>query len=346
MTDSPSHLSDSPSPDPMIWVGGLLSLAVGVAIFVMNRQAPSDSPDEPPPIAEVSMEDAPHPLAFPPLPADEDRLARARAEKYGAARRTLDDQPEASEAQKALIELVQQANRRQFDGGEEAGAGDGAALSRRISVAANNVIQSLSYDTFPAAGEPLYTACREGLASLLAAVRRGDVDFERAKQDPPTSEFETYRSNCGNLLGVLAERGLVGESGEWAEPEDKSKVVFSVLQRVRWAHMTHDRRPALLQLTPAERALYLRWRIESPRAFPMAQRQKFLSQLTADKGLLSEYDTQLAWARLEWAAGRSDAAESRLRNALEGADRQASARYRRALEWLASQEAKSSNEDG
>jgi hypothetical protein len=78
----------------------------------------------------------------------------------------------------------------------------------------------------------------------------------------------------------------------------------------------------------------------------MVDRQHFLSQLAADKGLLPDYDVQLAWARLEWAAGRADAAEKRLEDALDGATPEARERYRRALDWLSSHEAKPSNEDG
>jgi hypothetical protein len=346
MTDAPSHLSESPSPDPMIWLGGLLSIAAGVALFVAIQPGPSeDAPDDAPP-TDPSMAEAPHPLAFPPLPANPEMLERARADKYGEARQTLEQNAEAAEVQQKLIDLVRQANRTQFTAGDEESDGDRKALSRRISVAANEVIRFLSYDTFPAAGRPVYEACRQGLAELLEAVRAGDIDVSVAETKPPDSDFETYRANCGMLLPVLSNRGLVLESGEWAQPVEQSKAIFSVLQRVRWAHMTHDRRPFLLQLTPEERALYLRWRIESPRAFSMVDRQQFLSQLAADKGLLPDYDVQLAWARLEWAAGRADAAAKRLNDALDGATPEARDRYRRALDWLSSHEAKPSNEDG
>jgi hypothetical protein len=346
MTDAPSHLSESPSPDPMIWLGGLLSIAAGVALFVAIQPGPSDeAPDDAAPTGP-SMDEAPHPLAFPPLPANPQTLEGARADKYGEARQTLEQNAEAAEVQQKLIDLVREANRKQFSAGESGSDEERKRLSRRISVAANEVIRHLSYDTFPAAGRPVYTACRRGLAALLEAVRSGDIDFGAAETEAPASDFDTYRSNCGMLLPVLSNRGLVLENGEWAEPVEQSKTIFSVLQRVRWAHMTHDRRPFLLQLTPEERALYLRWRIESPRAFSMVDRQHFLSQLAADKGLLPDYDVQLAWARLEWAAGRADAAEKRLEDALDGATPEARERYRRALDWLSSHEAKPSNEDG
>lgn len=315
--------SGPPGMEAAVVAGAVLSLVVGLGIFWAQSQRAGPSESE---YAAPRVESGEHPLAFPPLRIDEGRLADSRREKYGEAREAL---KRAGEPHRKLIGLVRQANAAQF-GNSEIPA---QALTAQISATANEVIPYTTYDGFPAAGRPVFEACREGLSALQEALGSGDLTPKQAREHPEGPEFDSYRQNCGQLYGTLVDRGLMEERGRWSEPVSLQRDLFEILQRYRWAHIIRSRRQPHLQLTEYERRLFFRWRIEDPEAFPQPKRQEFLSRVREDPSLIPDYDVPMAAARLAWGTGRPEEAADVLRSGIE-AHPQRAERYRRALTWL------------
>ena len=79
------------------------------------------------------------------------------------------------------------------------------------------------------------------------------------------------------MLAELSRRGLVDAKGQWASPQ--KQLLARLLQHYRWANMAKFHAPALEQLSPRERDVFMRWRVEDARAFPAEQRRKHLASL-------------------------------------------------------------------
>jgi hypothetical protein len=230
---------------------------------------------------------------FAPLSIDEARLQQARDQRHGAARpdRVVDEIAR-------LQARVRAANLLQFPGEDPVTAEQVERIEREIFYLANEVLPGTGLPGFVVSGESLFTACQEGLEELLLALRRGNLDLDRARRDPPSPRFDAYRENCGNALEMLVDHGLVTPDGRWRQAHGPR--IFEVLMRFRWAHIIHSHLPARAQLSRYEYELLLRWRVEDPYAFPASQRRQFLEEL---KAILPDYDTNLAQARID-AEGR------------------------------------------
>lgn len=301
--------------DATVLVGGLLTLTAGFAFFWVLTSEPPLEPN------------ADHPFAFAPLEIDDDKLERQRKAKFGRAREALDRGELES-----FFDLVRELNRSQFRADD---ASEQRDLGRTLAFRAENIIESTGYDAFVAAGEPLFEDCLEGLDRLLEAMRSGALEVEQARDEPPASEFEGYRDSCGNVLPTLLDRGLVEPSGAWAPPEHRSRVLADLLQRLRWASLNRNTRRPLVQLTDYGRRILMRWRIESE-AYPVQKRLEYLAQLEKDSGLLDDYDSTLARAKLAYLVQGAQPAAEILTEALEQSDSD-HPDYRRRLEWLQNQ---------
>lgn len=242
---------------------------------------------------EISEDD----IVFEPLQVDRDRLLEERKE------RASDVQPErAGDDLERLRESARQANEMSFQSSTKV---ERETLNEKLSVYANQIMPAYGYDGFVYSAEPLFIECGKGLEELLDAVQRGQISIDDANQDLPEDTFERYRKNCGNVLPMLVEQGLVTEEGEWSV--EAGPAIFDVLNRYRWAHIIDDRRRAIMQLTPYEREILMRWRIEDAEAFDNAERWRFLEQA---RGLLDDYN-------VAWAAGVLSMRDGNLEQALD-----------------------------
>ncbi len=229
------------------------------------------------------------PIRFAPLLIDLPRLKRERREQQSEA--------QLGEVERELTHLysvVRQANTAQFPQQDSQTQTDLVLLMAEITFAADEVLPASGVRGFTAAGEPIFTACNEGIEELLKAIRVNNVSLEEAKTNPPPARFQNYRENCGNALPMLLQHGLVTTDGRWAKPD--ASTIFDILNRYRWAHITHARLPARLQLAQYEYELLMRWRIEDPHAFSKDERQRFISQAAAE---IRDYDATLAKTLLE-----------------------------------------------
>lgn len=313
-----SEVSPKQAPrglDATVLVGGLLTLAAGFAFFWVLTSEPPLEPE------------ADHPFAFAPLEIDEEKLERQRKAKFGRAREALDRAELGS-----FFDLVRELNRGQFPPDD---ASEQRDLGRTLAYRAENIIESTGYDAFVAAGEPLFEDCLEGVDRLLEAVRSGALEIEQARDEPPASEFEGYRDSCGNFLPTLLDRRLVEDSGAWASPEDRSRILADLLQRLRWASLNRNTRRPLVQLTDYGRRILMRWRIESE-AYPVQKRLEYLAELDEDPGLVDDYDSTLARAKLAYLVQGPQPAAEILTEALEQSDSD-HPDYRRRLDWLRDQ---------
>lgn len=269
--------------DPVLIVAfALCAVLIGGLYFVMI--APSGGGET------VSEESGPEQsYRFRAMTIDRARLAAARDQRQGEAH--LERAPQEIAR---LQELVREANLMQFPADPPLTGEAVDKIEREIIYAANEVIPATGFPGFVTAGESMFEACLQGLEELLLAVRRGNVEMERARQDPPTPRFKTYRENCGNALDILIEHGLVTPEGRWRQAHGPT--IFELLMRFRWAHMIHTHMAARVQLPRYEYELLLRWRVEDPYAFPASQRRIFLQELAT---MLPDYDTALAEARID-----------------------------------------------
>jgi hypothetical protein len=303
--------------DPSLLAAGVVSLALAGLFYwaVTGGEAEQEPPE---------------PMEFAPIEIDEDRLDRVRAKKYGEARKALTANPAD-----ALLSAARRLNDLQFDETRE-GRQKLQKLARKISYMANDVIPRTGYDGYIAAGEPMFSACQQGLDELLSAIASGSIPFEKASTNPPADRFETYRNNCGPILPLLEKRRIVTREGEWRQPADRYRTITQILQRFRWATTIRDRRPALMQLTDYERRLLMRWRIEDPEAYPAEKRRSFLARIEREEGLVEDYDTALARATLAWQLDDRERAAKLLRKALrEHPDR--SKHYEWRIRWIEDQ---------
>lgn len=255
--------------DPTIGIT-LLLLLIGVVGFAAYRVMTAP---------EISDED----IGFEPLVVDTDRLLEEREERAQGA-----DAERAGENLERLRATARKANAMSFGSPSQV---ERKTTSKTLSILADQIIPAYGYDGFIYSAEPLFIECGKGLEELLEAIRRGQITAEEASSALPEDTFEAYRNNCGNVLPVLLEQGLVSSEGEWTS--ESGPAIFDVLNRYRWAHVINDRRRAIRQLTPYEQEILMRWRIEDARAFDTSERWRFLEQA---RNLLEDYD-------VNWAAG-------------------------------------------
>lgn len=314
---------EAPAFPQALVIGAVVTLGAGWGAWAMMGESP---PTEAPEPAESSL------LEFPPLEFDVQALKRQRAEKYDGAREALQSDAARKDVDE-LHELVRRANKLQFQDASVDGSGE--KLTKKISVTANRVVTYTGFEGFVAAGGSLYSKCQNGLTGLLRAIRGGGLALKEAKETPPRQRFGDYRANCGRVLPMLLNRGLVVADGRWAEPAAQHRRLFDLLQRYRWASIISDRKPPLEQLTEEGRRVIMRWRIESD-AYPLEARRRFLERVAQSSSLLPDYDTVVARARLEVAAGNLGEAVSHLRSVLQSEDPKDADRYRRMLRVLES----------
>ncbi|MGM0558420.1 MAG: hypothetical protein ACQEVA_18695 [Myxococcota bacterium] len=280
--------------DPVIGIT-VLVLVLGVVGFAVYKHQTAP---------EVSEED----ITFEPIRVETDRLLAERKE------RSAEIEPDrAGKDLERLRETARKANEMSFGSPSRL---DQQETQKRLSIYANQIIPAYSYDGFIYSAEPLFIECGKGLESLLEAIRRGQITVERARENPPADTFESYRENCGNVLPILIEQGLVTRDGEWTS--ESGPAIFDVLNRYRWAHVIDDRRKAMTQLTPYEQEILMRWRIEDARAFELADRWRFLDQA---RELVPSYE-------VNWAAGVLSLRENNLEQALDYFEKAAAANER------------------
>lgn len=230
-----------------------------------------------------------NPTQFPPLIIDHQRLNKERRLQQSEARLGSVEQE-----LNHLYAVVRRANLAQFPSTANEARPDLVILNAEVTFAADEVLPASGIRGFTAAGEPLFAACNEGIEELLKAIRRQSIPLEEARRNPSPARFQKYRENCGNALPLLLQHGLVDSTGRWSKPY--APVLFEILNRYRWAHITHARLPARLQLAPYEYELLMRWRIEDPDAFPIAERRKFIHQASSE---ISDFDPVLAETLLD-----------------------------------------------
>ena len=255
--------------DPSIGIT-VLVLLIGVVGFAAYRVMTAP---------EISEQD----IGFEPLVVDTDRLLQERKQRAKGI-----DSERAGKNLDRLRATAREANAMSFGSPSQV---ERKTTSKTLSILADEIIPAYGYDGLIYSAEPLFIECRKGLEERLEAIRRGQISAEKASSAPPEETFAAYRNNCGNVLPVLLEQGLVTSEGEWTS--ESGPAIFDVLNRYRWAHIIDDRRPALKQLTPYEQEILMRWRIEDAEAFETSERWRFLEQA---ENLLDDYD-------VNWAAG-------------------------------------------
>jgi len=155
---------------------------------------------------------------------------------------------------------------------------------------------------------------------------------DRATTDPPFDAFGVYRRNCGNLLGELHRRGLVDDEARWTF--ERAPVVAAIMQRYIFASL-NTRTPPANQLTAPERELFLRWRIETPGAFSLKERLRYVDEIDS---YLPDYPAEAALF-LVLASEDLPRAKSILRNRISSS----SAHRARHVAWLEQLEKKGSS---
>ncbi|QDG54509.1 hypothetical protein FIV42_28325 [Persicimonas caeni] len=286
-------------------IAGLLICALLAAGFAYWRMGPA---------REVTDED----FQFPELTVNQQKLEQQRQEKYA----DVNLQQVQGEWQE-LIAAARQVHRAQFGGVSQEEQLKRAAT---VKVWANETVLGSGFDAFVVTGEPVFRECATGLDTLLGAIQSGQVTMDEAKANPPAEEFAAYRDNCGKLLPVLVERGLVTEEGKWSSKV--SPHIVDLLNRYRWAHIIHDQKDPWAQLTKEGALAFARWRVEDAIGYTLEERQKFLAKLARQ---FPNYNAGFAYGMLAYKAGDYE-------KALEYFDRLAKAQprsdYQRYAEYL------------
>jgi hypothetical protein len=192
---------------------------------------------------------------FPELTIEKQKLEKQRKKQLAKA-----DVKRESKAVSKLLAAVRKLNLGQFPGQDSP-----TDISASIEYRASDVVVEFGYDGFMGIGQILFTRCHKGLSTLLDAVRNRAVSLDKAQKNPPDS-FELYRQYCGRVLPHLLKFGLLKPSGEWSHGEE-SKLIFDVWQRYRWASLIESMREPYALLTPYEREVLFRWRIERASGF-------------------------------------------------------------------------------
>jgi hypothetical protein len=235
-------------------------------------------------------------FAFEPIAIDLQKLEAQREEKFKTVH--LDRAPRRW---KTLLETARDANRIQF--ATAASPMEASTLRGKLRFHANEVIPATGYDGFVAATQPLRQECLAGLEELLAALRSGELSMEQARKNPPANQFSRYRDNCGKMLPMLVEHGLVTPEGNWSS--DDAPIIVDILSRFRWAHIIANQRSPWRQLTPYEAKIFSRWRIEQARGYSLAKRLEFVEEIGQ---IFPNYPTEYARGVLAFQAGDIESA--------------------------------------
>lgn len=282
-------------------LAGVLICALLAAGFAYWRMGPA---------REVTDDD----FKFPELTVNLQKLERQRQEKYA----DVNLQQVENEWQQ-LIAAAREVHRGQFaDISQE----EQLKRAATVKVWANETILGSGFEGFVATGEPIFRECAAGLQELLGAVQKGEISLEKAQEELPGDRFTTYRDNCGNLLPVIAERGLVTEDGKWASKN--APVIADLLNRYRWAHIIHDQKDPWSQLTKEGARTLARWRVEDAKGYTVEQRRKFLSTLSSQ---FPDYNAEFALGLLAYRAGETQKALEHFERLAEAQPRSDFQRY-------------------
>jgi hypothetical protein len=157
-----------------------------------------------------------------------------------------------------------------------------SALNDRFVVDVSQYLAVHGPRAYRAVGWVLADAFREALDGCLAEARAQGVPpwTLLAGDDPRVAE---WRQRLGNFFSLARRSGLVDELGELREDPTLPIVLF----RYRWLAFAEDSSgPSLM--TPYERVVMWRWRIEAAQGIPTMQRLAMLDQIESD------YDGPLA----------------------------------------------------
>ena len=249
-----------------------LFVALGWALLGSGRSA---APEE---ASQGALEiRSPQGMSWPVFQVDLSRLERERASARLAWRARGGEAALKSEEIQALHEIVRQMNDHQFTTHPIPSRAQ-EAMNHDLKIALGGVLERVEVSDFMRLGEPIFRECEEGLEAVMASIHQGETTLEEAMEDADFERFSSYRRHCGEMLSELKRRGLIDGSGRWVD--DRARAMSSILERYRWAHLIGDYIEPLAQLTESERAAFLRWRVEDPHAFSMAQRATFLKDLS------------------------------------------------------------------
>lgn len=269
-----------------------LTIAVGMALWMATGCSQCDPDDE------IVFDDAERAhiesgAAFPALDIDTDRLEASRDDFY--------EPPKPERLEKTTdgdVDRLKEA----FRSMNEAEFRPDPAEAQRAYQEANT---QFSYQTreliVPAGrrglaplGTPIFEACLEAMDDIVDDIQSGELSMEQALEDPPRDDYETYRKNCGNVLGFLNARKLIDDDGHLRR--DDVPILVNIMLRYRFVYEARNYYPVQKLLSPYELEVYYRWRIEDDRAFSVDQRRQSLQR---GRATLPPYYEPLAEARLD-----------------------------------------------
>lgn len=226
---------------------------------------------------QITAED----FRFEQVRVDRQRLEQQRQDKYSEVRL----QGAQAEWQQ-LVETARQLNRAHFGGLDST---EQAELGAKLRFFAEELIPATGLEGFVVSGEPLFRECALGLEEVLQAIRDDKLTHKEAVSGPPAGAYQTYRDNCGNLLPVLVERGLVDDDGQWTFED--APIIADLLNRYRWAQIIQDQSKPWTQMTRYGGLLFARWRVEHTRHTHRGLRNQHLQTLAR---YFPNHDTRFA----------------------------------------------------
>ena len=250
-------------------LGLCAALVVGTAVWFVSvgGDGPPDSRDvlDPASLSEVAANEALELIDFGNFRYDEDRLQ----EEWDEARTGLDE-IEIGADESLLLDIYHDANRQAAEG--DVSPSQLAALDELLTIAVEDYIEAHGPEAYQLLGWHVCHEFERAFFDLQERAREHNTGIAQLT-DLPGAEGRTVRETVGQFIDFAIEMGIITSDGTLQNQASLLAVVF----RYRWFKFNETYSPMSL-MTPYERTVFMRWRIEAADGIPLPQRLAMINE--------------------------------------------------------------------
>ena len=181
-----------------------------------------------------------------------------------------------------LLDIYYDANRQAAEG--ETSPSQLAALNELFTMAVGSYISAHGPRAYQLLGWHVYEEFQDTVGQVHERAQEAGVPFAEILNGPG-AESRTLRQIVGHFIEFATKMGLSDENGALRYRPSLVAAVF----RYRWFKFS-ETYPTLSLMTPYERTVFLRWRIEAAEGIPLPQRLAMINEAAEIYGPMIDLD--------------------------------------------------------
>ena len=246
-------------------LGLVAALGVGTVVWILSVDRSDPVDDSLPVFSEEAASEDLDLIDFDSFQFDEERLQQEWAE----AREHLDD-IEIGLDEERLLETYHDANRQAAEG--EASSSQLAALNELFTMAVGSYISAHGPRAYQLLSWHVYDEFEDAVTRVQERAGEGNTTVAEILNGSG-AEARSLREVIGQYFEFATELGIIDNDGSLRYRSSLMAVVF----RYRWFKFS-ETYPPLSLMTPYERTVFQRWRIEAAEGIPLLQRLAMIDE--------------------------------------------------------------------